>query len=83
MHKGFSVVWGPVTLDFFVAFAFNRWLFQAVQAADETRGVCCPECGDNQHGQSSLVSASEIGEKCKNINKTVLVSALIALFVLF
>lgn len=45
----------------FLAFALNRCLFQAVQAADETGGVCYPECGDNQHGQSSVVSESEMG----------------------
>lgn len=54
-----------------MAFAFNRRLFQTVQAADETGGVCCPECGDNQHGQSSLVSSSEIGEKCTNIKDSI------------
>lgn len=67
MHKGFLASEGRLRLTgltFYVAFAFSRWLFQTVQAADETGGVCCPECGDNQHGQSSLVSASEIGEEC-------------------
>lgn len=47
--------------DSFLAFALNRCLFQAVQAADETGGVCYPECGDNQHGQSPLVSEAENG----------------------
>lgn len=46
--------------DPFLTFALNRCLSQAFQAADETGGVCYPECGDNQHGQSHVVSESEM-----------------------
>lgn len=50
-------------LIFFVALALNRCLLQTVQAAYETGGVCCPECGVNQHAQSSLVSEMHSHQK--------------------
>lgn len=38
-------------------FGLKRYLLQTLKAADEMGGVCYLEHGDNQHAQSSLVSA--------------------------
>lgn len=38
--------------------SLNRRMFQTHKTADEVGGVCYFEYGDNQHAQSSVVSAS-------------------------